>query len=700
MISVIFLQFIYYIHSRKKLYIPGVTISTRSFDIGTMPNEGGTQIQITEDLIKDISQNTEIVQNGNFEYYVKEILPKLSEKIRFFPKAEQYLFLNRLNVVNTLKSIHNTSLINKNQLYSDLNKSNEQNINLYDEIKKSFFEFVKQNERRTTVGLGCLIKVAEKYGAKNLENYELLKAVKKYLKEIYVAQENMLEKEFFFINDIKDQLNEKKVSLYNITLEECYKTKYDNNSINWKDCIKDFEMNKLNLTSFEEFADAKNEFNFILHKNALLAQINIGIMIGCNGGINPDAGLSSYKGTYLNGSRMDGLTQNGYNLNFGFGFGNSRFDNMEPISDLLYYGKFKEYYLELRDIFNTMTKHYVFKDVANLGNVILNRVNHAKLKNITKPVFGKDMQILEDRILNNDTFTNSSIIIELKNKEPIDGKNSRIVYDDESVAVRKCEKKENSSVCYYRINNGSEITDESLYKIFNGIIGSYSMTNDSLDAMTFVLMYAQNYTDNDFYIKISIGNKSVEHDNATLTRTLNACFGVIYSGGKNDKDVCRNVFKETCGNELDYRCKESGLYDILTENPISVNDYPIDCSDTESSRCYNWINKNILGGGLVIRASVFGSLSLMLERYSQQNDVFNDDSVLLENEESEESEDNSDDFDDLDDLWKYVEKPKADINNDLNVALKKTVFYQVNQSLYLKIKNYIITIILFFLINI
>ena len=246
MISVIFLQFIYYIHSRKKLYIPGVTISTRSFDIGTMPNEGGTQIQITEDLIKDISQNTEIVQNGNFEYYVKEILPKLSEKIRFFPKAEQYLFLNRLNVVNTLKSIHNTSLINKNQLYSDLNKSNEQNINLYDEIKKSFFEFVKQNERRTTVGLGCILKVAEKYGAKNLENYELLKEVKKNLKEIYEEQEKMLEKEFFFINDIKDQLNEKKILFYNISVEKC------NSNQSYDDCIEHFKMTRLNLSSFIE----------------------------------------------------------------------------------------------------------------------------------------------------------------------------------------------------------------------------------------------------------------------------------------------------------------------------------------------------------------------------------------------------------------------------------------------------------------
>ena len=112
-------------------------------------------------------------------------------------------------------------------------------------------------------------------------------------------------------------------------------------------------MTRLNLSSFIEFAKAKNNFNYVLHKNVLLAQINIGIMIGFNGGINYDSGLLSYKGIGINeeknttydliyGSRTDGLTQNGYNLSFGFGFGNSKYDNMEPIIDLLYYGKFKE----------------------------------------------------------------------------------------------------------------------------------------------------------------------------------------------------------------------------------------------------------------------------------------------------------------------------------------------------------------------
>jgi hypothetical protein len=443
-----------------------VTISTRSFDIGTMPNEGGTPIQITEDLIKDISQNMTIDTHNNFKEYYEEILPVFVDKIKHFPKVEQYLILSNLNVKNTLESIErgtlNTTLINNRTLNTDLNQTIGENIILYDEIKKSFFEFVKQNERRTTVGLGCLIKVAEKYGAKNLENYELLKAVKRYLKEIYEAQEDMLKKEFYFISDIKDQLNNKKVELYSTTLEKCKNSNNSDDKINWKDCIKDFEMNRLDLSSFEDFAIAKNNFNFILHKNVLLAQINIGIMIGCNGGINPDSGLSSYKGnginiennkTYLNGSRIDGLTQNGYNLNFGFGFGNSRYDNMEPIIDLLYYGKFKESYLELRKIFNIMSKHYVFKDVANLGNIILNRFNHAKyikyseIKNNVSHYFDhNDMKIITDR-LNQTKFANASLIVQLKKGERITPENSQVVYDDESI-TRKKEDCEVKKICY------------------------------------------------------------------------------------------------------------------------------------------------------------------------------------------------------------------------------------------------------------
>ena len=87
MISVILLQFIYYIHSRKKLYIPGVTISTRSYDIGTLPNEGGSLINVTPSILKQISENDDIEKNDAYENYYKIILPTLLDRIKYFPKV-------------------------------------------------------------------------------------------------------------------------------------------------------------------------------------------------------------------------------------------------------------------------------------------------------------------------------------------------------------------------------------------------------------------------------------------------------------------------------------------------------------------------------------------------------------------------------------------------------------------------------------
>ena len=697
MISVILLQFIYYIHSRKKLYIPGVTISTRSYDIGTLPNEGGSLINVTSSILKQISENDDIDKNEAYENYYNIILPILLDRIKYFPKVEQYLILNRLNISRNGR-LDKNYLINNESLLNDLNNKNKEQTSLYDEIKKSFFEFVKQNERRTTVGLGCILKVAEKYGAKNLENYELLKEVKKNLKKIYEEQEKMLEKEFFFINDIKDQLNEKKILFYNISVEKC------NSNQSYDDCIEHFKMTRLNLSSFIEFAKAKNNFNYVLHKNVLLAQINIGIMIGCNGGINYDSGLSSYKGigineetntTYdlINGSRTDGLTQNGYNLSFGFGFGNSRYDNMEPIIDLLYYGKFKESYLELRKIFNIMSKHYVFKDVANLGNVILNKFNHAKyIKNDSINNFyydHNDMKVIIDR-LNDKKFANASLIVQLKEGQKISPENSQVVYDNESI-TRRYKNCGANEICYYRINstNKSNKTD---YKIYNEIRGIYTITNDTKDAKTFRLIYLQ---EQENYINIQLNGTEIEPDNKTLSETLNACFGVIYSGGKNDKDVCRNVFKETCGNELDYRCKESGLYDILTENPPSNESLPEPCRinisseqwDNEiSDECQYWFYTHMTSGNIELKPSAIVGFSLLVQANDTFKKQYPNTNVISENIDSNNSLYNSSSV-----LYKWY----IPTSKDLEDETERAAYFLIENSGYIKVYT-----LLFFLLSI
>ena len=679
-------------------------MSTRDFVLGDLPNESGSQINVTIDLLKHIAEDSTIDKNENFTKYFEEILPVYLHKIKYFPKSQQYLILRNLNIKNFLSDITANNILNNNSLIEELNENIGDHLTRYGAIKKALFEFVKQNERRTTVGLGCLIKVAENYGAKNLENYELLKSVKSNLKLIYEEHSKMLEKEFEFINDITNQLEKKKIEIYNENITKCIA----NN--NYNECITYFKMTKLDLTSFKEFAKAKNNFNLVLHKNALLAQINIGIMIGCNGGINTDSGLSSYRGVGINennetidlrnGSRRDGLTQNGYNLSFGFGFGNSRFDNMEPVVDLLYYGEFKEYYILLRKIFNIMTKQYVFKDVASLGNIILNRINHVELK---KDLFKEDifsnMSLIISRFKDKE-FANASLISELKDNNYITEYNTRMVYDNESVAYNYTTHCTLTGFrgpnCYLRISGNS--SQESKFKIYDLIIGTYAFTNNKSNATSFQIIYEQGV--NDLYsIELKIDNKSIEHNNETLSQTLNACFGVIYSGGKNDKDTCRNVFKETCGNELDYRCKESGLYDILTENPPSNNYLPEPCQNklnddnyniSNNNECQYWFYSYMLSGNIELKPSAIVGFSLLMQaNYNNKK--------LCQNCRIEEFNKNNETNnliylnDNIDTIYKWY-IPSA---TDLEDEAERSAYFLIENSKYIKVYS-----LLFLLISI
>ena len=80
------------------------------------------------------------------------------------------------------------------------------------------------------------------------------------------------------------------------------------------------------------------------------------------------------------------------------------------------------------------------------------------------------------------------------------------------------------------------------------------------------------------------------------------CFSVFMSGGKNDKESCRDTMTQKCGNELDYRCKQSGLYDYLNENPIST---PL--QDLSNEILYD----NFILGNFTLKPSALASYSLI-----------------------------------------------------------------------------------------
>ena len=87
------------------------------------------------------------------------------------------------------------------------------------------------------------------------------------------------------------------------------------------------------------------------------------------------------------------------------------------------------------------------------------------------------------------------------------------------------------------------------------------------------------------------------------------CFSVFMSGGKNDKESCRDTMTQKCGNELDYRCKQSGLYDYLNENPIST---PLqDLNNNSNDDIKEILYDNFILGNFILKPSALASYSLI-----------------------------------------------------------------------------------------
>ena len=663
---------------KKQLFIPGVTVSNRM-------DSSLTELGFESPSLIGGWYNLQNIYPGSDGDYLTKITTFVSiweDTIGYLPPAIQFSLIRSINANN-----NNETIFNKNNfiklMKEEVGDNGEVRIKL---IYDSLFNYVKKINERIPIGLGCLQKVAEQYGTKNKRNAALLEAVTKGISEIIEKQTEVINQEYEFIYQVGNILNQRLKYLFNFTVHD-FNLEKDNNNRNKLINIqnKTFQFSKKDdiTSSLMKLFKVKKEFNMVLAKNTLLAQANIGQMEGCveDKEINEDAGISSYLGSpvqmkkrgeyvahnFANGTRSDGKTQNGYSLNFGFGLGKELIPGTTPHKNLIPY-KYYENIQKLKSISNDMIKDDSFMIPSQELSKILNDVTRydSNEPGLTENLFPNETKMFYSKIPNNE-LNNFSIVVSYSNSKY----KKEFFGDIESEETEENEENEENEEPEEKEKEGT--LDYSIYK---GIFGIFNKD-------WFIVTYAKK-SDGTLVYEMSLNGHEIKNPEDLFGETLNACFGVIYSGGKNDKDTCRNAFKKKCGNELDYRCKESGLYDILTENPIPKNDFPKDCSDLFNDSCFAWVNKHILGGGLIIRPSIFSSLSLILQRYSNKNDEFYDN--ILSNE-------TNDDEPELAELMKYIEKPFVDIN-DLNVAMKKTVFYQVNHSLYLN-RNFFLLIILF-----
>ena len=194
--------------------------------------------------------------------------------------------------------------------------------------------------------------------------------------------------------------------------------------------------------------------------------------------------------------------------------------------------------------------------------------------------------------------------------------------------------------------------------------------------------------------------------------TITACFAAFSSLGKDDKDACRGVLTKKCGRELDYRCKESGFYDVILQNPVADNILPQNCLEilkNNSEFIYNdnatlkWLEVYLIKNGLIIKPSAMGSFSLLMQSASKGYDsintrlmsVFGDKEYPISTEHPTPSKD---------------VKPKlktfniqnisssGDFINNLMSQVDKTFYLQIDHSNNIKF-SYIFLLLILFLFN-
>ena len=200
----------------------------------------------------------------------------------------------------------------------------------------------------------------------------------------------------------------------------------------------------------------------------------------------------------------------------------------------------------------------------------------------------------------------------------------------------------------------------------------------------------------------------------TFYNTITACFAAFSSLGKDDKDACRGVLTKKCGRELDYRCKESGFYDVILQNPVADNILPQNCLEIlwdgselnyNDNACLKWLEVYLIKNGLIIKPSAMGSFSLLMQSASKGYDsintrlmsVFGDNKNPIANSTAQIIP--SYNFDS--DLKKFNIQnisSNGDFINNLMSQVDKTFYLQMDHSNNIKL-SYIFLLLILFLFN-
>ena len=565
-------------------------------------------------LSEDSPSNSVNTKNSEIFSYLPNEFPKLSAMYTIYSPSQQKALQSLEKIIGYLPLADQRLLFNSLNSFSssgpvfDYSKYSSTSTNqIFQNERDALVEYINQNAKRLPKGLSCLIKVVNTFSHDSFEDKELLKSIYTNIDNVIKAQNNIATCQINFMNalfkvglqrrqylmEIVDYGNNDGLSTNSELLTDekgdYYNVKYP------LDGYTQTQAPTI-ITAFKEFASCQQYYNHEITRNIIESEISISQLKKCfnENEYNPDAGKSSDKVVISsinyhkkkviginegNGTRSDQRTQTNHTLNYGFNLGKT-------------------------SLALNAKKQITHKYTINAEwNTIINEIKP------TKPTL---LTGIESKI----PFSNLHILL--------------ITYGSPTETI--------SSSCLQEI----ELNTKNLNNCPNTFplsfpIASYTVSSPRLllyQTNSKPLLYSEATIDGKVYYDIYYDGKSIGQE---YSETSTACISSFGSGGKNDKDACRDVMKTKCGNEIDFRCKQSNLYDLLNEIPIASYSIPPAClgyvssannpTKAEQEACLNWIDDKFMLGGIIPKPSQFITYGLTAQ--SDANDYIEDTSGYI-----------------------------------------------------------------------
>ena len=546
-------------------------------------------------------------EEPNFSALPNEV-PELSSFYTRFDDVTQQNLLKLKNVIGYLPFNEQIALMKSAKgsttnlfSFSDYDNYIQTSTGTYfDEQEKALGDYISQQEKMLSYGIGCLKAASNKYASESDYNKQMQTIIYNSIDNILNAQTNNNQCQVEFLEVLQQVSMGKKSYLFSLTktnqvLDTANIFTYDSNN-NVEEFKYQSGAESIVVTAFKKYALCQNEYTNILATSSIQAEIALSNMDKCRDYDNPNNNAGNSSDVYDNPSiayrkndkqkginngnlvRSDQKTFNGYLLDHGFNFGKAKYNNIYSV-----YNKYSDIINEVETDFTSSRNLLGVQGIITKIKASTSIPYSGLIADIITILVSHPFQSLTNALKNNvNVCNNEDYSIELNSDE-----NTPLCSED------CCDTSSNE--CLFTTTN------------VNSPFTSFKLYGTCKNKQIIIVAEAEHPTLGTVFDILYNNGKTI---GAQTTSTIQACMASFSSGGSNDKDACRDVITKKCGMNIDYQCKKSGFYDYINANPNSVP-LPPECYNGDTP-CFEWIQKYFFAGKFVVKPSAFVGFNLYL----------------------------------------------------------------------------------------